>query len=539
MSEKGARTGHCPVCGVHIGAELVACPRCETQHHPDCWEFAGGCAIYGCAPPVITRTAIAVCGTLLEERPGAAPADQLVISTKTGRYWIDPLPGPLSPYWWAAAAALAPLGGIGFLILPGLPHLLSRVRWRFDVLGRFFEYSVAALGIPLRRRRIPLDDIVRLEIRDDEVHIRLVMVLSDGTSLELSPSVEDDPLAWRRLRAVARGVQLHAGVHVTSALRMDPESCEKRLVALKSRFDQVAGRAQLLAGVSTATAGALAGLMLMSGIGWPAALAVVLGARLSRAQDESGPDSRFLRDGLLRPSALPELERQVHALSVSRRGSVAYVAGSALLLASAALWSGTLGAPIAFTVAALGSILGTASWSRARALKKLIREAEMGKDELAPDRVALLIGDAVVEVRRGMLAEHTRQRIAELRWELETRKSGDFHGFVTIFSAIAFLFANSVRGTVATVVAMIAAVIALHGVFLAANFARWKAAGRPLGELEGELEELLKERRLLASGPRPPELSAATPQKEGKPEKGGDKEPEGEGGSSPASPPEA
>jgi hypothetical protein len=40
----------CPVCGA-AGGRLpsLSCPDCDTPHHRDCWEFNGGCAIYGCA----------------------------------------------------------------------------------------------------------------------------------------------------------------------------------------------------------------------------------------------------------------------------------------------------------------------------------------------------------------------------------------------------------------------------------------------------------------------------------------------------------
>ena len=38
----------CPVCATAIKDEIASCPRCETPHHPDCWDYAGGCAIFGC-----------------------------------------------------------------------------------------------------------------------------------------------------------------------------------------------------------------------------------------------------------------------------------------------------------------------------------------------------------------------------------------------------------------------------------------------------------------------------------------------------------
>lgn len=41
--------GTCQVCGGELASEIVACPACETHHHRECWDFAGGCATYGCA----------------------------------------------------------------------------------------------------------------------------------------------------------------------------------------------------------------------------------------------------------------------------------------------------------------------------------------------------------------------------------------------------------------------------------------------------------------------------------------------------------
>lgn len=38
----------CPVCSESIAAEPVACAKCATPHHPECWEYTGVCAVYGC-----------------------------------------------------------------------------------------------------------------------------------------------------------------------------------------------------------------------------------------------------------------------------------------------------------------------------------------------------------------------------------------------------------------------------------------------------------------------------------------------------------
>lgn len=40
--------GSCPVCGEGLEAGVVECAGCRTPHHGECWEWAGGCAVYGC-----------------------------------------------------------------------------------------------------------------------------------------------------------------------------------------------------------------------------------------------------------------------------------------------------------------------------------------------------------------------------------------------------------------------------------------------------------------------------------------------------------
>jgi hypothetical protein len=38
----------CVVCRTELPPDPYLCPKCETPHHHDCWEYAGGCAVYGC-----------------------------------------------------------------------------------------------------------------------------------------------------------------------------------------------------------------------------------------------------------------------------------------------------------------------------------------------------------------------------------------------------------------------------------------------------------------------------------------------------------
>ena len=38
----------CPVCRREITELSALCRRCETPHHPDCWDFSRGCAVFAC-----------------------------------------------------------------------------------------------------------------------------------------------------------------------------------------------------------------------------------------------------------------------------------------------------------------------------------------------------------------------------------------------------------------------------------------------------------------------------------------------------------
>jgi hypothetical protein len=37
----------CPVCS-EVLVTMVVCKRCRTPHHEDCWNYYGGCSVYGC-----------------------------------------------------------------------------------------------------------------------------------------------------------------------------------------------------------------------------------------------------------------------------------------------------------------------------------------------------------------------------------------------------------------------------------------------------------------------------------------------------------
>ncbi len=40
--------GDCPVCAHPLSEATVRCAKCRAPHHPDCWDYLGGCATYAC-----------------------------------------------------------------------------------------------------------------------------------------------------------------------------------------------------------------------------------------------------------------------------------------------------------------------------------------------------------------------------------------------------------------------------------------------------------------------------------------------------------
>ncbi len=39
----------CPVCGVSVESkEALACVACSSPHHKECWDYTGGCSLFGC-----------------------------------------------------------------------------------------------------------------------------------------------------------------------------------------------------------------------------------------------------------------------------------------------------------------------------------------------------------------------------------------------------------------------------------------------------------------------------------------------------------
>jgi peroxiredoxin len=93
----------CNVCGCKIlDVQAVDCPRCDTPHHPDCWQYNGGCAVYACNP----ATRAVVVG-----KPGSP--DPVEANARV-----------LAP-WIAGLAVLFALPALWFRMGPGRPRPLD------------------------------------------------------------------------------------------------------------------------------------------------------------------------------------------------------------------------------------------------------------------------------------------------------------------------------------------------------------------------------------------------------------------------------
>ena len=69
--------GVCRVCGSPLAVPLVTCPQCATPHHQDCWEYNGGCTIFGCTGTGHVVAALPVVSAPVP-LPVAAPLPPLV-----------------------------------------------------------------------------------------------------------------------------------------------------------------------------------------------------------------------------------------------------------------------------------------------------------------------------------------------------------------------------------------------------------------------------------------------------------------------------
>lgn len=163
----------CPVCADPLeGAARRDCPRCETPHHRECWDYVGDCAIFGCREGAAVPAVQASGSTSVTAGGGLGWLGSvmwiwgwvfrthwwclLIMATALAFAFPAPfLPGPLQlpVFLGMTAAALA----TGVYLVLSLPLILLT-----EVVGRQVQFQRRPTKEGLR----PALD--RLELRDDE-----------------------------------------------------------------------------------------------------------------------------------------------------------------------------------------------------------------------------------------------------------------------------------------------------------------------------------------------------------------------------------
>ena len=133
----------CSVCGDSIDGPLQCCPRCETPHHPECWEYNEGCAVYGCKAALLVvrdRAAATLAEGALElPTPEEAPPPLL--------WQLSRLP----PVTWRLVG-----GGLLFAVMGMLSLTAARPGFFGGLSILILLLAVAALSLVLSADALPL-----------------------------------------------------------------------------------------------------------------------------------------------------------------------------------------------------------------------------------------------------------------------------------------------------------------------------------------------------------------------------------------------
>jgi hypothetical protein len=140
---------HCPVCRELLGAAVAVCRSCDTPHHPDCWDFGGGCAVFACGG---TRARVGAHGELTE------PIADIVFLEDSP----DPAPrhGPALP---ASGRPMLPTGTArhaesGAVALVGWVYLAASLRGGGRMVAGGLVAGAAAYGVKQIGDRIATGD---------------------------------------------------------------------------------------------------------------------------------------------------------------------------------------------------------------------------------------------------------------------------------------------------------------------------------------------------------------------------------------------
>lgn len=184
----------CPVCaGAITEATPRTCPRCDTPHHGDCWDYVGGCAIFGCRPAEAAEDT----GGLPAVRGAVAPVGAEVAGL--ARWFLR----VVKVHWWALLVM-----GLGFAWMPLM--WLPMATPIFRVIGVLFPFAYMALGLMATATYLLL--VPPLIYLQDRLATRLggPVQAPSGGARNLLDSLEVSPTDGALLRLVDAGPRLYA-----------------------------------------------------------------------------------------------------------------------------------------------------------------------------------------------------------------------------------------------------------------------------------------------------------------------------------------
>lgn len=134
----------CPVCACAVADDEKQhiCETCSTPHHKDCWEYAGGCAIFGCRKGVVRK---ASGSENLKEI--IAPVNMRIMAVWGWFFRIHWLTFLIAASGVIGTAIIGTFLIVGTLVLPALPVYWPAMISFLRTL--YFLLLFPALAIPL------------------------------------------------------------------------------------------------------------------------------------------------------------------------------------------------------------------------------------------------------------------------------------------------------------------------------------------------------------------------------------------------------
>jgi len=175
----------CPVCGCEVTEDenLHICDICATPHHKDCWDYAKGCAIFGCRKD-LTRIAK---GNVSNVSKGTVNLTAMRICS-----WLFRL------HWFAFFLIMAgiilpvPLVGISFVLLLPFLGTGSGVIFNNLLFVGFCSMLALPIGTALYFLLLPPAILMRLYLWKANIQISM-----SGTAPMPVADTVDMPLTFR------------------------------------------------------------------------------------------------------------------------------------------------------------------------------------------------------------------------------------------------------------------------------------------------------------------------------------------------------